>query len=242
MTVKRDLSLADRKVNTKPSKKVVVFDIDDIDRHFRESIALIQKQLDCVDAITKLDAVVAEEIIRSQIVALDSAFDFYLHEIIKFGIVEMYHQEDGFPQTKSYKKLLVPMRVLEQAVIQSDKEDWLKEWINEAYSWKPYMSYESFKEVCHLIDIGVGSISEALYPRGNGIDPMQELKARIDNLYNHRNRIAHQSDRESEDATRCTITKEAVGDYICNIRRIVDEMSKQIREKQSDKGEPTSKE
>ena len=242
MTMRRDLSLADRKVNTKPSKKVVVFDIDDIDRHFQESLVRIQTQLDHVEDITKLNEGVAEEIIRSQIVALDSAFDFYLHEIIKLGIVEMYHKEGGFLQTKNYKKLLVPMCVLEQAVIQKGKDDWLKEWINKAYSWKPYMSYESFKEVCHLIGIEVERVSDALYPRGNGIDPIQELKASIDNLYSHRNRIAHQSDRESEDATRCTIEKEDVEKYIHSIERIVSEMNNQIKEKQLNKEESESKE
>lgn len=233
MAMERDLSLADRKVDTKPSRDVIVFRIDDIDRHFQESLDLIQKQLNCIDDISALDECVAEEVLRAQIVALDSAFDFYLHEVIKFGIVAIYHRDNGFLPTKKYNNLPVQMTYIEDAIAQHPDDTWLKDWIDVTYSWKPYMSYESFKEVCHLIDVGVSRVSDAIYQRGKGIDPIQELRSAIDNLYDHRNRIAHQSDRQSENAVRCVITKDTVETYIRNIKGIVSEMSKQIKEKQS---------
>lgn len=224
----RNLSLDERKEGTKASRSVVVFDIDDIDRHFQESIALIQKQLEHIDDIAILDACIAEEVLRAQIVALDSAFDFYLHEIIKLGIVEMYRGTWIVSPTEKYRNLLFRMSVLEKAIAEQKGSGWLKKWIDDEYVKGTYMSFSSFKEVCNLIGIKVKDISNVFYQRGCQQKTTEQLQNALDKLFRHRNRIAHQSDRKSGNAVRHTIAKEDVEKYIHNIRRIVAGMTAQI--------------
>ena len=226
--MERDLSLADRKVDTKLGKIVVVFDIDEIDRHFQESVALIQKQLDHIDDIAILDVCIAEEVLRSQIVALDSAFDFYLHEVIKLGIVEMYCGTWIVSSTEKYKNLSFRMSFLETAVAEQKGSDWLKKWVDDEWIKGAYMSYSAFKAVCNLIGIKVKDISNVFYQRGCKKKTTDQLQNAIDKLFRHRNRIAHQSDRKSRNAVRHTISKEDVEKYIYNIRRIVAGMTAQI--------------
>ncbi len=229
MAMERDLSLADRKVDTKPSRDVIVFHIDDIDRHFQESLDLIQKQLNCIDDISVLDECVAEELLRAQIVALDSAFDFYLHEVIKLGIVEMYHGTWIVSSTEKYKNLSFRMKFLEKAVAEQKGSNWLKKWIDDEYAKGVYMSYSAFKDVCNLVGIKPKDISNVFYRRGCKQKTMDQLQNVIDKLFRHRNRIAHQSDRKSGNAVRQTISREAVEEYIHNIGRIVTGMTAQIR-------------
>ena len=239
----RDLSLIDRKVNTKPSNYIEVFDIDEIDLHFHESLDLIQKQLDHIDGIAKQDVVVAEEILRAQVVFLESAFDFYLHEVIKLGVVAMYGRENGFSPTEKYTNLSFSMSVLEQAVMQQEQNDWLKRWIDDTYVTETYMSYRAFNDVCNLIGVKAQDISSVFYQRGCKIKTIDQLKSALEGLFRHRNRIVHQSDRLSKNAERCPISKEDVEKHIHNIKCIVSEMSKQIKEKQSrEDGQPPEEE
>jgi len=201
-----------------------------------------QQQLAHIDRSAALDVSIADEVLRAQVVFLDSAFDYYLHEIVKLGIVEMYHGTWIVLPTEKFENLPLRMTQVVDAVAQNPHDDWLKKWIDKTYGEKPLMSYEAFKAVCNLIGLKPQDISQVFYQRGGSVKTIDQMEAAINDLYSHRNRIAHQSDRQSENAVRCAIAKGDVEKYIHNIRSIVDEMSKQIREKQSDKGELTSKE
>ena len=77
-----DLELEKRKVNTRDAINVEVFSLDDIKRHFNDSVSLILKQIQLADNLfaSGLNEE-AKDVLRSQIVFIDSAFDFYMHEL-----------------------------------------------------------------------------------------------------------------------------------------------------------------
>ena len=218
-----DLELARRKVNTRDAINVEVFSLDDINRHFNDSVSLILKQIQLADNLfaSGLEEE-AKDILRSQIVFIDSAFDFYLHEILKLGIINMFHG-DWTPKTDKYNNLLFDMKTLEAAITDDVSDEWLKNWINNKYSGKPLMSYEDFVDVCNLLALNVQDIADKLFYDKNSRTPTRDkLKYIISRLCARRNQIAHQSDRKRENAEREDITRDYVNETLEDIRKIVD--------------------
>ena len=167
--------------------------------------------------------------LRAQVVFIESAFDYYLHEIVKLGIVEMYHGEWIVDKTEKYTNLSLAMSDVETALQERDTDHWLKNWISQKYATKTLLSFSEFKNVCNLLGISMQKISDVFYQRGSDIKPQVKLENFINYLYRHRNRIAHQSDRRRDNAERQQIKKELVADYLQTIQRIVDAINAQIR-------------
>ena len=72
----------------------IVFDLQPILDRFNSNIADIRKHFQTADDLLALQPpkqTEAEDIWRSQIVFLDSAIDFYIHEIVKYGIIKMFN-------------------------------------------------------------------------------------------------------------------------------------------------------
>lgn len=218
-----DLELARRKVNTRDALNVEVFSLDDIKRHFNDSLSLILKQIQLADNLFTSGLIEeAKDILRSQIVFIDSAFDFYLHEILKLGIINLFHG-DWTPKTDKYNNLLLDMKTLEAAIKDEGNDEWLKNWINNKYSGKPLMSYEDFADVCNLLALNVQDIANKLFYDKNSRTPTRDkLKYILNGLFARRNQIAHQSDRKRENAERDDITEEYVNEKLDNIKNIVE--------------------
>ena len=75
----------------KVQRKVVRFEIRQIRQHFEESLCAIHAQFTVADDLWhsgKKEE--AENIWRAQIIFLASAFDFYMHELTKYGLCEIY--------------------------------------------------------------------------------------------------------------------------------------------------------
>lgn len=65
---------------------IVKFQLNEIEQHFNENLRYIQSQFDIADELLEnAREIEAENIWSSQIVFLESAFDFYLHKLTKFA-------------------------------------------------------------------------------------------------------------------------------------------------------------
>ena len=89
----RSLDLASRREGTREKvfPAIVKFCLNEIKEHFDENLGYIREQFCMADERVengKEDE--AENIWSAQIVFLESAFDFYLHELTKFGLSEMF--------------------------------------------------------------------------------------------------------------------------------------------------------
>ncbi len=218
-----DLELEKRKVNTRDAINVEVFSLDDIKRHFNDSVSLILKQIQLADNLfaSGLNEE-AKDVLRSQIVFIDSAFDFYMHELLKLGIINMFHG-DWAPRTEKYQNLKLDMKTLEVAITDDGSDEWLKNWINNKYSGKPLMSFEDFVEVCNLLALDVKDIADKIFYDKNSRTPTRDkLKYILNGLSTRRNQIAHQSDRKRENAEREDITEEYVNETLDNIKNVIE--------------------
>lgn len=157
----------------------------------------------------------AKDILRSQVVFLMSALDFYMHEIVRYRLLKMFSGE--LPKTKSYKNFIVSIETLEEALKNPETIDWLSEEIIIRHSHETFMASKAIKKVLALIS------NEAIYNltceelgKENG-----EVNELIDEIYRRRNQIAHQSDRLHNEDGQNAILKEEVQKFICFIEEFV---------------------
>lgn len=229
----RNLDLVARNEDTREKfhTKVIRFELDQILQHFTESIQAINTQFAVADElIEKGKTNAGENIWRAQIIFLASAFDFYMHELTKYGLCEIY--DENWEKTKKYSNLQVSMNVIEIALKSGEEIDWFLEYINDYYKKITMVSYDSVKDQLNLLGIDLKNVAdEAFHQRGEKEKTKDKLKRRLNELFGRRNIIAHQSDRVHEDAQVKDITKEIVQDFICDIQKIVNSINNEVEKK-----------
>lgn len=224
MAGRRDLSLKPRKENTRPKiqPNVIVFPLEEIKEHFDENMLHIHQQY--LVAQTLIDAgkiTDGENIWRSQIIFLDSAFDFYLHEITKFGLEKIFSGD--WEKTEKYNNLKVKMPYVEHALENPDDSVWFTEYINNEFSRMPMMAYEAVKDQLNLLGLDIQEVADkAFFLQGATEKTRDKLKRRLNELYARRNLIAHQSDRKAHNAEREPISKEIVESFTDDIQKVVE--------------------
>ena len=198
----RNLDLVVRNENTRDKfqTEVVRFELDQILQHFVEAIQTINAQFDVVDELIESGKVIeGENIWRAQIIFLASALDFYMHELTKYGLCEIYNE--NWNHTDKYENLQVNMKAIEIALKSGEDIDWFLEYINNYYRAITMVSYESVKDQLNLLGICLASVADgAFYQRGETENTKARFKRRLNELFSRRNIIAHQSDRAHTDA------------------------------------------
>ena len=107
-----------------------------------------------------------ENIWRAQIIFLASALDFYMHELTKYGLCEIY--DENWDRTDKYENLQVNMEVIEVALKSGEDIDWFLEYINSYYRAITMVSYESVKDQLRLLGIDLAVVADgAFYQRGD---------------------------------------------------------------------------
>ena len=218
----RRLVLEKRRVNTRESCGVTLFTIRDIESHFDETLSQAYKQIKLAEELSiKGLTEESEGILRLQIVLVESAYDYYLHELLRWGVVKIFTGEwEG--KGKQYQELELPLRVFELAMKNNNNYDWLKEWVTEKYSHLTLMDYPQLKYVCGLLGLNIRDVAElAFYKVGSQDKSEYELERQIRETYRRRNQIVHQSDRKTGTAERENINRDYVEGRIMCIRKVV---------------------
>lgn len=230
--VKRSFGLSPVLENSKDKGTIKVerFEIDDIIFHFKESMSEITKQLEISNNLRDDgDCIGADNILRSQVVLIESAFDFFVHEIIKYGLQMIF--EGMWEETEKYDNLNVRMVVVQDALRDNGCNEWFLEYVNEYYSEYTLTSYASVKNVCNILGLDVNAVAKVAFNTfGSSQKPIDIMKSVLDSLYNRRNIIAHQSDREHANASKRTITEDEVRKFFNEISVIVEAICKVVRE------------
>ncbi len=229
----RNLDLVARNEDTRDKfhTDVIRFDLDQILQHFEETVQAINAQFNVADELME-DGKVAEgeNIWRAQIIFLASALDFYMHELTKYGLCEIY--DENWERTDKYENLQVNMKVIEVALKAGKDIDWFLEYINGYYRAITMVSYEAVKDQLNLLGIQLSSVADgAFYQRDGTEHTKDKLKRRLNELFGRRNLIAHQSDREHTDAQVNIITKEIVQGFIRDIEKIVNSIHNEAKNK-----------
>ena len=228
-----NLNLLKRKEDTrdKAVPKVSSFELNEIMKHFTEAINEIDKQGNLADELVDSGNIsIAENLWRSQIVFLSSAFDFYMHELTKYGLYKIFKGE--WEKTQKYCNIQVDMESIERALKNAEDRHWFLEYINNYYSSATMVSYDSVKKQLNLMDIDIRKIAnDAFYERGNEEKTIDKLKRRLNELFYRRNIIVHQTDREHSNAKIKEIKKETVIEYMDDIKKIVNAIDKEAQNK-----------
>ncbi len=158
------------------------------------------------------------DILRSELVMSVSALDRYIHEIIRIGMLEAYH--DGRNKTPQFGKFMVSMQsVLEGFFPQQTNDDWLEKEIIAQHSYKTFQRAENIAEAIRFISSV--KLWEEVSKRLNM--PAVDVKKRLDLIITRRNQIAHEADSNpSFPDTRWPINENMVNDAVNFIETIAE--------------------
>lgn len=223
--MEKELDLLPRieeKRDKKNIRQVVEFDLNEIKSHFDENIADIENNYKFVDKLEQINEIDgSKNILRSQIVALVSCLDFYMHELNKYVMVKMFNGE--WEKTDRYNKIKIEIKYIDEAINNPESHDWFLKYINMCIMKVTYASFESIKEQLHLLGLDFERIKEE-FDKINLIKEKNDLSLNdlLKKLFSRRNEIAHQSDRNHYDATYNEIAKEYVIQNVNYIKCFVD--------------------
>ncbi len=220
----KDLKLTPRIENTREKyhTNVVLFGLDEIMQHFKESVDSITSLFHIADnLIDEGKSIDAGNIWRAQIVFLASAFDFYMHELSKYGLCEIYN--NNWTDTDRYNNLQIRMCYIEKAFKAGGDIEWFLDYVNEHDQTITMISYAAVKNQLNLLGINVNKVANMVfYKQGDSEKPTDKLKNFLNALFARRNIIVHQTDRNQKNAQIKDITKETVDEFISTIFQIVE--------------------
>lgn len=219
----RSLDLLPRREDTRNRQisQILKFELNEIKAHFDEDLSAIRTLSTVFEHLeNEQNNVCAELVLRSQVVLLESAFDFYLHELTKFGVNKIF--EGSWIATEKYKNIIIRLEMVEKIINDEVDENWFFEFISQYYAKETMISFESVKDQMNLLGLKIQEVADKAFYKQGSLEPtMTKMKNKINALYKRRNIIAHQSNRGHEDATYYPISREQVDDFIVSIEKIV---------------------
>jgi hypothetical protein len=168
-----------------------------------------------------------KDILRSQIVFLDSALDFFMHEITKYGMLQIF--QGVWEKTERYKNFTIRLGEISDILRNPEQGNWFLDIVNDSYAEDTFMSADAVIGQLNLIGIKWQNVADrAFYAQGSTTPTKDKFKHTLNNLFRRRNQIAHQADCLHETGAKIDIEREAVEKYICDIEKIVTAISEEI--------------
>ena len=219
----RDLSLHQTQPN-RDKKKVVIRNEQEkhILKQFNSSIEVV-RQKDEIIQFLSAHGQSTLEIRQSQIILLMSALDLYIHDIVKYCIIQKFNGNQT--KTKQYKELLIPMQSVELAIQNPESSDWLDEVITNINQYKSFTSYGQIKNQLEAVGLKSKKINELVLK----IESDFGVSNLIEKLRLLRNRLAHQ-DQQSITSLESELTEEKINQYIDFIYQLVQDIHQTIIE------------
>lgn len=219
----RDLSLHQTQPN-RDKKKVVIRNEQEkhILKQFNSSIEVV-RQKDEIIQFLSAHGQSTLEIRQSQIILLMSALDLYIHDIVKYCIIQKFNGNQT--KTKQYKELLIPMQSVELAIQNPESSDWLDEVITSINQYKSFTSYGKIKNQLEAVGLKSKKFSELVLKTESDFG-VSDL---IEKLRSLRNRLADQ-DQESINSLGSELTEEKINQYIGFIYQLVQDIHQTIIE------------
>ncbi|MFU2419041.1 hypothetical protein [Peptacetobacter sp. AB800] len=212
---------------TQKKKLVTIFELDEIKYHFDENINSIRDSFEIIKDLKEDNKKM--DILRYQIISLDSTIDFYMHEITKYGMNRMYN--GYWEKTEKYNNFKIEMSDIHKIMI-SKQDDIFNEVVNKKYANDTFMTSKSIIDQLKLIGISPKELADnVFYDRNSKENTMDKLKTFLDKLFVRRNLIAHQSDRNHADAEKNSINEDYVKKQIDMVIKFINGIDTLIRNK-----------
>ncbi|QVK18673.1 hypothetical protein KHQ81_02875 [Mycoplasmatota bacterium] len=192
---------------------------------FRENIKQIRNRFEIVDLLNSQQRKEeACDILRFQIVYAMSALDFFMHEIYSYALLKIFRNES--PKTDRYNEYKIPLKLLEQALYDAENIDhYLKETFIDLNRNYTFMSPGRIRELLNIIssEDEFAMVEKSLKAK-NIISKHKRLDRILDEIYDRRNKIAHQTDINHGKDDKNAITKDEVEFYINIISHLVESL------------------
>lgn len=228
-TEERNLELTPRNVDTRdrcPSR-TIPFELFAITNRFTSNLLSIKSQFQLVEQLKAENNIQYKDILRSQIVFLDSAFDFFMHEVTKYGMVQIF--QGVWKKTERYNNFTIRLGEISDVLNNPEQENWFLDIVNDSYAEDTFMSADAVIGQLNLIGVKWQSVADrAFYEQGSTTPTNQKLKHTLNALFKRRNQIAHQADCLHETGAKINIEREDVEKYITDIEKIATAISEEI--------------
>lgn len=230
-TEERNLELAPRTVETRErrSSHTIQFELDAIVTRFNTNLISIKSQFTLADQLKEAGNMQYKDVLRSQIVFLDSAFDFFMHEITKYG---MNHIFDGtWAKTEKYNNFSIRLGDVSDVLQNPEQENWFLDIVNDTYAEDTFMSSDAVIGQLNLIGVKWQNVSDrAFYEQDSATPTKEKFKSTLNSLFRRRNKIAHQADSKHETGEKLDIERSLVETHIDNIEKIVNAIRDEIEQ------------
>lgn len=230
-TAERNLELTPRTVGTRerPLIHTIQFELDTIVNRFSNNLDAIKAQFNLVEQLKINNDSQYEDVLRSQIVFLESAFDFFMHEITKYGMMQIFQRI--WAKTDKYNNFKLRLGDISDVLQNPEQENWFLDIVNDSYAEDTFMSSDAVTTQLNLIGVNWKNVADrAFYEQGSTVPTREKFKTVLDSLYKRRNQIAHQADCSHETGIRMNIERKTVENYIRDIADIVNSIQDEIQE------------
>lgn len=183
---------------------------------FRISISRVRDLIAVHNSVKVIStsALDLSDILRAALVLSVSALDYYVHEIVRLGMLEIYSGSRSEPPAFSrFQVSLGSTRSLDNL---------LEDEIRQRHSYKSFQQPDNIAEAIKLILISDKGLWEEVGSVMNR--PAKDIKQELSIIVNRRNKIAHEADIDPtfDLGNRWAINEEDVNDAVDFIEQVVE--------------------
>lgn len=171
------------------------------------------------------DVIELDKVLRAQYVLLVSAFDFYVHDVVRSGMIETLEGERE--QSKAFEKFSIPLKYI-QAIMRSDslesKKAFVSKAIKEVTEKDSYQAPQNVERALSLI-----AVSKIWSTIANDLAmPANDIKRRLNLIVNRRNQIAHEADYDTLKAAKRSMSQEDMSDTLQFVTNVVEAIDRAV--------------
>ncbi len=128
------------------------------------------------------------DILRAALVLAVSALDYYVHEVVRLGMLEIHRGQR--PEPSAFSKFQVSLGSARQGSQASAIDAWLEDEIRQRHSYKSFQTWRNIADAIRLIS-DKKLWDEVAILTGQ---PVEDLKRELNLIVDRRNKIAHEAD------------------------------------------------
>jgi len=157
------------------------------------------------------------DILRAELVMAVSALDKYIHDIVRYGMLEAYIGKRS--RTKKFLQFSITLGSVQVGISAPTNINWLEEEIRNRHGWLSFQRADKISDAIHLFsDINIwAEVAKCIGKNAEDIKTQQNL------IVDRRNCIAHEADIDpSYTGSRWTINDAMVDEAIDFIERVAE--------------------
>lgn len=219
-------------INQNKPGKIDTEDLCKIQNRFNDSIKDVKGLMDiCIkleqsDKQCDIDDDTEQELLRAQIVLLDSALDFYIHEISKYGITKIFNEDSGWNETQEFLDYKLSMKICKEIYYNRTSPKKISDVIGSLNNYSSFMKFDAI--VKQLIMLGI------IEDKSNIPLEITKYRDSVNAICERRNLIAHSSDRDfykGHKGEKQLLKKESVDNWISKIKEFQSVIQNYIMQK-----------